>query len=151
LLIDLNLRPLWVSFLAEFGFDSIHWSSIGEASAPDVQILDFAGANGLIVFTHDLDFGALLASRKTRQPSVIQVRTQNVLPAAIGGVVVRALQASRRQLEEGALVTVDPNSAQDPPSSNLMNPPTRTTGCADGRVERLWKRADGRAEMRRRA
>ena len=52
--------------------------------------MDYASANGLIVFTYDLDFGALLASRKY-SPSVAQVRTQDVLPADIGGVVVLPL------------------------------------------------------------
>jgi uncharacterized protein (DUF433 family) len=46
LLIDMNLSPLWVRFPAEKGFDSVHWSSLG-----------------------DLDFGALLPRRKTSQPS----------------------------------------------------------------------------------
>jgi predicted nuclease of predicted toxin-antitoxin system len=78
LLIDMNLSPLWVQFPADSGFASIHWSSIGRASAPDTQIMDYASANGLIIFTHDLDFGALLANRKSRQPSVIQIRTQDV-------------------------------------------------------------------------
>jgi predicted nuclease of predicted toxin-antitoxin system len=109
ILIDMNLSPLWVEFLAGSGFDSIHWSSIGPSAAPDTQIMDYASANGLVIFTHDLDFGALLANRKTRQPSVIQIRAQDVLPVAIGGLVVRALHASRSQLEAGALVTVEPH------------------------------------------
>lgn len=71
LLIDMNLSPQWVQFFAESGFDSIHWSSIGEPTAPDTQIMDYASANSMIVFTHDLDFGALPANRRTRQPSVI--------------------------------------------------------------------------------
>jgi len=109
LLIDMNLSPLWVEFLASSGFDSIHWSEIGQPSAPDSQIMDYAAANELVVFTHDLDFGALLANRNSCQPSVIQIRTQDVLPAAIGQIVIRALRASRSQLEAGALVTVDPS------------------------------------------
>jgi hypothetical protein len=74
LLIDMNLSPLWVQFLADSGFDSIHWSSIGQPWASDTEIMDHASAYGLVIFTHDLDFGALLAKLKTRQPSVIQVR-----------------------------------------------------------------------------
>src|SRR5262249_46048757 len=94
------------------GFESIHWSRIGDLTAPDCVIMDYAAANGFVIFTHDLDFGALLADRKSRQPSVIQVRTQDVLPAATGPIVVRALNASRQQLEEGALVTVDPSRSR---------------------------------------
>jgi predicted nuclease of predicted toxin-antitoxin system len=71
--------------------------------------MDYASANGMIVFTHDLEFGALPAIRHSSHPSVIQVRTQDVFPAAIGNIVSRAMNASRSQLENGALVTVDPN------------------------------------------
>lgn len=109
LLIDMNLSPQWVQFLKSAGFESQHWSEIGEAYAPDSEILDYASVNGLVIFTHDLDFGVLLATRKLRQPSVLQVRTQDVLPAAIGEMILRALHASRSHLEAGALVTVDPN------------------------------------------
>ena len=111
LLIDMNLSPLWVELFAASGLESIHWSRIGDPAAPDCVIMDYAAAHGLVIFTHDLDFGALLADRKSRQPSVIQIRTQDVLPAATGPIVVRALSASRQQLEEGALVTVDPAGA----------------------------------------
>lgn len=106
-LVDMNLSPLWVEFFAAAGFESIHWSTVGEVAAPDCEIMDYAAANGFIIFTHDLDFGALLAGRKSRQPSVIQIRTQDVLPAAVGPIILRALSASSPQLEEGALVTVD--------------------------------------------
>ena len=54
LLIDMNLSPLWVQFLADSGFAGIHWSSIGRPSAPDSEIIDHASRNGLVVFTHDL-------------------------------------------------------------------------------------------------
>jgi predicted nuclease of predicted toxin-antitoxin system len=109
LLIDMNLSPLWVKFFADSGYGSIHWSEVGEPWAPDAEIMDYAGTNGFVIFTHDLDFGALLARRRVRGPSVIQVRTQDVLPGSIGELVVRALNASISQLELGALVTVDPN------------------------------------------
>ena len=43
---------------------------------------------------------------------MIQIRTQDVLPVGIGPIVVRALKASQPQLEEGALVTVDPGRSR---------------------------------------
>ena len=67
ILIDMNLSPMWVSFLADSGFVSIHWSRLGHPSS-----------------------------------------AQDILPAAIGGVVLHALRASGAQLAAGALVTVDP-------------------------------------------
>jgi predicted nuclease of predicted toxin-antitoxin system len=83
LLIDMNLSPLWVAFLQSHGIDALHWSSVGSARTPDNEILQFAVASGWIVFTHDLDFGALLATSGARTPSVLQVRGQDVLPSAM--------------------------------------------------------------------
>jgi predicted nuclease of predicted toxin-antitoxin system len=103
----MNLSPTWVQFLVTHGIEATHWSTIGEVSAPDSQILDYAASNEFVVFTHDLDFGALLAARKTRGPSVIQIRTEDVLPSAIGDIVLRAIEAARDHLETGAIVTVD--------------------------------------------
>ena len=106
-LIDMNLSPLWVSFLAEKGFEAVHWSKVGEPGAADSEIFDFAAASGWIVFTHDLDFGMLPAALRTNSPSVVQVRCQDVLPSAIGDIVVRAIRTAGPHLEAGALATVD--------------------------------------------
>ncbi len=107
-LVDMNLSPLWVPFLTDHGFEAVHWSNVGESRAPDSEIFSFAAANGWTVFTHDLDFGMLLAAHGTNGPSVIQVRAQDVLPSAIGEAVLRAIRAAEPYLESGALVTVDP-------------------------------------------
>jgi predicted nuclease of predicted toxin-antitoxin system len=69
--------------------------------------MDHASAGGFVIFTHDLDFGMLLAMRRTAGPSVIQIRTQDVLPAAVGGLVVNALHTTRSHPVAGALVSVD--------------------------------------------
>jgi predicted nuclease of predicted toxin-antitoxin system len=105
--IDMNLSPLWAPFPTDHGFDAIHWSAVGQPGAADSEIIDFAAANGWIVFTHDLDFGTLLAALRTKSPSVIQVRSQDVLPAGIGGIVLRAIRTTEPNLEAGALVTAD--------------------------------------------
>jgi len=78
-----------------------------QPSAADSEILDFAAANGWIVFTHDLDFGMLPGAMKTNSPSVVQMRCQDVLPAAVGDMVVRAILIAEPHLKAGALVTVD--------------------------------------------
>jgi predicted nuclease of predicted toxin-antitoxin system len=107
ILVDMNLSPTWIEFLAANGIEAIHWSSVGKPSAPDSQILDYAFSNGLVLFTHDLDFGMLLAARKARGPSVIQVRTQDVLPSAIGGTLLSVMNVTRDHLQAGAIITVD--------------------------------------------
>ena len=107
ILIDLNLSPSWVQFFADHKIEAVHWSHVGSVSAADSEILAYAAARNLIVFTHDLDFGALLAASRQNAPSVLQIRTQDVLPATLGPVLLRILETCRHHLESGALVTVE--------------------------------------------
>ncbi len=67
----------------------------------------WALANRHVVFTHDLDFGTMLALTHTTGPSVLQVRGQNILPEDIGPVVIAALRRYEAELAAGALVVVD--------------------------------------------
>jgi len=60
-----------------------------------------------VVFTHDLDFGTLLALTRARGPSVIQVRAHDVLPVHLELTVVTAVRNHETQLQNGAIVTVD--------------------------------------------
>ena len=75
--------------------------------ATDDVIMSWARENGYIVFTHDLDFGILLALTRAESPSVIQVRTQDIFPEVLGDRVVKVLQEHLSALEKGALITVD--------------------------------------------
>jgi predicted nuclease of predicted toxin-antitoxin system len=107
LLVDMNLSPEWVTVLKQAGWEAIHWSKAGNLRAADSEIMAWAKQNGHIVFTHDLDFGSLLALTQAEGPSVIQVRTQDVTPVAIGKLVVNALRQFHSELEKGALIVLD--------------------------------------------
>jgi len=109
LLVDMNLSPRWVSVLANAGIDAAHWSTLGAINAPDSEIMAYARVNNYIVLTHDLDFGAILAATHGEKPSVVQIRAEDVSPDVIGPQVVAALQQMASELEEGALLTIDPN------------------------------------------
>jgi predicted nuclease of predicted toxin-antitoxin system len=63
--------------------------------------------NGCVLFTHDLDFGALLAMTHKTGPSVIQVRTRDVMPDTIADLVLSVLQIHKGWLEKGAIISVD--------------------------------------------
>ncbi len=112
ILIDMNLPPRWVEVLAGAGFEAVHWSQVGTATASDQDIMAWARDNGSVVFTHDLDFSALITATKGEGPSVIQVRTQNILPEAIGSLVVDSLKRFHTELEKGAIITIDPSRAR---------------------------------------
>lgn len=106
-LVDMNLSPGWVDVLADAGFEAVHWSKIGPASATDAELMTWARENGHVVLTADLDFGAILAATKGSGPSVVQVRSDILAPRVIGGAVALALRQARRELTDGALVSVD--------------------------------------------
>ena len=111
-LLDMNLSPAWVSFLEAAGIAAVHWSSVGDPRAEDGELMAWARANGCIVFTNDLDFSALLALTRDTGPSVLQVRTQDLMPAAIGDTVVRVLSEHSALLQDGAILTVDDAGAR---------------------------------------
>jgi predicted nuclease of predicted toxin-antitoxin system len=69
----------------------------------------FAKANDYVVLTHDLDFSAILAATHGDKPSVVQIRSENVSPEIIGGPVIAALQQMVSELEDGALLAIDPS------------------------------------------
>lgn len=107
-LVDMNLSPRWVGALAAAGIEAEHWSLLGAASAPDVEIMAFARRNDYVVLTYDLDFSAILAATQGNKPSVVQIRADDVNPDTIGKPVIDALQQMATQLDQGALLTVDP-------------------------------------------
>jgi predicted nuclease of predicted toxin-antitoxin system len=107
LVVDMNLSVEWVAELARHGWSAVHWSTVGDPCADDEVIMAWALAKTHVVFTHDLDFGTMLALTHMTGPSVLQVRGQNVLPEDIGPVVIAALRQHDAALAAGALVVVD--------------------------------------------
>lgn len=107
IVIDMNLSPKWVEALAVAGHECLHWSDIGSPNATDREILSWARSNGYVIFTHDLDFGAILAASRADYPSVFQLRTQDISPHRISKAVLQALLQFEGLLIQGALVSID--------------------------------------------
>jgi predicted nuclease of predicted toxin-antitoxin system len=80
ILLDMNLSPAWVAFLAQEGFESVHWSHVGDPRTTDAELMAWARTHGYVVLTHDMDFGTLLAATRARGPSVLQARVQDTMP-----------------------------------------------------------------------
>lgn len=59
------------------------------------------------MITNDLDFSAILAASSGQAPSVLQVRTQDLLSDAAMSFVVRAIEAFSTDIEAGALLSID--------------------------------------------
>ena len=112
LLIDMNLSPRWAKYLTDAGMEAAHWSALGSPSAPDAEIMAFARVNAYVVLTHDLDFSAILAATHGLKPSVVQIRSEDVSPDAIGKLVVASLRQMDVELNNGALLTIDANQTR---------------------------------------
>ena len=112
ILIDMNLSPEWAPRLRASGWKAAHWSEIGDPRASDGEIMGHAKANGMMVLTHDLDFGALLALTHAEGPSVLQLRAANVLPESAAHTILNALKGHESALSAGALVVVDPGRSR---------------------------------------
>ena len=107
-LVDMNLSPRWVIELRSRNIESVHWSEVGAATAADVQVLAWCAQHDYLLLTHDLDFGAILAASKGHKPSVVQLRTLDILPETVLGRVGAALRLLEPDLATGALVTIEP-------------------------------------------
>ena len=107
ILIDMNLSPQWIELFQKHGIEAVHWSKIGDHRAKDRVIMEWARDKQYVIFTNDLDFGTLLALTQATAPSVIQMRTQNVLPEHLGPIVISILKEYDSNLMTGALIVVD--------------------------------------------
>jgi predicted nuclease of predicted toxin-antitoxin system len=71
--VDMNLSIEWIPLLTTAGHEAVHWSEVGDPRAPDTALMRWALDNAHTVFTHDLDFGTMLALSGADGPSVLQV------------------------------------------------------------------------------
>jgi predicted nuclease of predicted toxin-antitoxin system len=104
----MNLSPRWVATLSVAGIEALHWSTLGNPRSADEEIMAFARQHNYVVLTHDLDFSAILAVTQGSKPSVVQIRADKVSPEAIGLQVVTALRQMAKELDSGALLTIEP-------------------------------------------
>ncbi|MDP3073251.1 MAG: DUF5615 family PIN-like protein [Opitutaceae bacterium] len=109
LLVDMNLSARWVEFFSSHGIDAKHWSDLGSAADSDDTIFAHARENDFVIFTHDLDFSAILSRTAANKPSVIQFRHDRPRVAEFGPIMLRIIAENRESLEAGALLLVEPH------------------------------------------
>jgi predicted nuclease of predicted toxin-antitoxin system len=109
ILVDMCLTPEWVDYLATQDIEAQHWSELGDPKALDRIIMNFALRHEMVVFTHDLDFGAILTLTQAVGPSVIQVRSKDPVPRVMGVLVASAIIEHAAHLRAGVLLTIEPD------------------------------------------
>jgi predicted nuclease of predicted toxin-antitoxin system len=112
ILVDMNLAVRWADMLVSRGIDAVHWSVIGAANAPDIEIMAYAQNNGYAVFTNDLDFSAILAATYTSKPSVIQIRAEDTRPEGLLDRVANTFIQMSSEIEQGGLITIAPHKTR---------------------------------------
>lgn len=98
--------------LNQAGHEAVRWSSVGDPQATDAEIMSAAIDLHAVVLTHDLDFGTMLAASGGEGPSVVQLRSSDLRPGAVGSLVLATLGQVVSELDAGALVTVQSGSAR---------------------------------------
>lgn len=104
-LLDQNIPPAMVGWLAEMGADAIHVRERGLASADDGAVLAFAIQEGLTIVSKDADF-----KRLTRRdgPKVVWLKIGNARNAEFKIWLVLRWPWVLRQLEMGEpLIEID--------------------------------------------
>ena len=89
---DMNISPSWIGVFEAHGHEATHWSQIGSYSATDKEILEWARENQSVVFTNDLDFGAIIAATGAAYPSVIQLRDLDITPGRNVEILMNAIK-----------------------------------------------------------
>ena len=109
-LVDNALSPVLATLLSRAGHDALHVRTIELQRAEDMIIFDKAAAEDRIVVSADTDFGALLAARNVRKPSVIQFRGPGSRkPDALARAMLSNLPQLTDALERGSIVTFEPS------------------------------------------
>jgi predicted nuclease of predicted toxin-antitoxin system len=64
-LIDMNLSPRWCAILHAEGWDSVHWSQVGVATAPDHEVMAWALADKMYGHSHWLPYSSQFCGTST--------------------------------------------------------------------------------------
>lgn len=109
LLVDENLSARVASMLRDAGHDAVHVTAVGLANTDDDVILRSAADTARTIVTADADFGALLALRGDRRPSVLMLRSSDRLtPDQQAKLILATLAHVGNELDDGAVASVTP-------------------------------------------
>jgi len=106
-IIDMPLSPRLVEWLNEQGHSSIHATKAGLDRASDVEILQYARKNEMVILTADLDYPRMLALTGASEPGVILFRGGNYSEREIEERLAVAFQAIAPEELASSVVVIE--------------------------------------------
>ena len=107
LLLDANLSHRTAALLRARGFDASHVRDHGLQHANDDAIFDFAAREECVLVSEDTDFGEILATRGTKVPSLVLLRSaEPISPDECVDLLADNLPLVATALADGSLVVI---------------------------------------------
>ncbi len=104
--VDVCLPPRLAEGLRTAGHHAQHWADIGDPTAADKEIMNWALAHSFVIITHDLDFNTLLHGTRGSGPSVVIFRGVDTSVEVVLPPLLRVLAQFQAELLEGALISM---------------------------------------------
>ncbi len=109
LLLDMGLSLRTAAFLRTHGHEAVHLREERLEKLHDRLIVEKAASEGRVVITFDLDFSRILALQRFSHPSIVLFRLESFTTDALNQRLMDVLTEHQAELEEGAIVVVDPD------------------------------------------
>lgn len=106
-LLNENISPSIAPLFQEIRWNAVHAYAVGLQGKSDIQIVEYAIREGLIIITHDLDYSRIVSLSGKDKPSVLSFRVEKISKDILFSIVSLNKIQLEHYLQKGALVSID--------------------------------------------